>query len=219
MDLTEHFNKSADTWDSDFLPDERKIIELLNLLDLQDGKSILDAGCGTGILIPYLHAMTGDGAKITAVDFSQSMINIAKQKHSYDNVKYIVGDILELDNMNCYDRIICFRSFAHFSDKQRALSVLCGCLCKNGRLAILHPAGRQKINAIHRNIFGCDDHALPEMKNITTWLEACGIKTVELIDNDEFFAVIGIKEQMAKYQQVYKGVNRKYTPFTRTFTS
>jgi trans-aconitate methyltransferase len=53
------------------------------------GKSILDAGCGMGDLIPYLYAKSPD-FKYLGVDRNQGFIDIARQR--YEGHEFKVGD-------------------------------------------------------------------------------------------------------------------------------
>ena len=57
----------------------RRLIEpsVLHLLALRDGESILDVGCGNGALARRL---AEEGAQVTAVDFSEEMIRLAKRR-------------------------------------------------------------------------------------------------------------------------------------------
>ncbi len=71
----------------------RRLIEpsVLQLLDLQDGESVLDIGCGNGALARRLVA---GGGKVTAVDFSEKLIGFARQRSGRTgaSVKYIDCD-------------------------------------------------------------------------------------------------------------------------------
>jgi ubiquinone/menaquinone biosynthesis C-methylase UbiE len=51
---------------------------LISMLAPQRGECILDLGCGTGDLAAELARL---GAKTTGIDFSSSMIELARSKH------------------------------------------------------------------------------------------------------------------------------------------
>ena len=60
------------------------------LLGNVNGKRILDAGCGDGF---FSLELAQKGALVTAVDSSDSMLNIAKRKHAHDNLQYLNMDL------------------------------------------------------------------------------------------------------------------------------
>ena len=54
----------------------RRLVEpsVLRLLQLQEGETVLDIGCGNGALTRRL---AGAGARVTGIDFSREMIRLA----------------------------------------------------------------------------------------------------------------------------------------------
>lgn len=74
---------------------------LSNSIKLSGKKTkILDVCCGTGILTQKLFEKYPN-AEIVGVDFSQEMLNIAKQKLKDKNFKYVLTDVCNIDNMKC----------------------------------------------------------------------------------------------------------------------
>ncbi len=56
----------ADQWDNIAFHDMDKIQKIVDLLDLRHSKNILDIGCGTGILLPFLKKNIPYDGKIIA---------------------------------------------------------------------------------------------------------------------------------------------------------
>ena len=63
---------------------------------LEAGQNSLDVGTGTGVLIPYLIKAVGPSGSVTAIDYSEKMVQVCKTKHSHiKNVNIKVGNIEE----------------------------------------------------------------------------------------------------------------------------
>jgi SAM-dependent methyltransferase len=65
---------------------------LLRLLGEVAGQDLLDAGCGEGYLARILAAR---GARVTAVDLSPRLVELARAKASADAIDYRVADLCE----------------------------------------------------------------------------------------------------------------------------
>ncbi|HHT9153197.1 MAG TPA: class I SAM-dependent methyltransferase, partial [Candidatus Hypogeohydataceae bacterium YC40] len=65
-----------------------RIREIISSFGLKEGETVLDAGCGTGRLIPFLLKEVGRNGRIYALDCSQEMLLIAKQKQYDGNVSF-----------------------------------------------------------------------------------------------------------------------------------
>jgi malonyl-CoA O-methyltransferase len=105
------------------------------------GLAIADIGCGTG-----RHAVrrVGQGARVTAVDFSEGMLERARAKPGAERVTFVQHDIaarLPLAD-GAFDRVICCLVFDHVREVAGLFGEL-GRVCKGeGRIvvSIMHPA-------------------------------------------------------------------------------
>ena len=79
-DKQKYFDKLAPDWDDITHHDPEKLKYFAGLLGLNPGDEVLDVGCGTGVTIPYLFHYVQKSGRITAVDFSRNMIDIARRK-------------------------------------------------------------------------------------------------------------------------------------------
>jgi len=61
------------------------LVAVNELLENVNGKRVLDAGCGDGF---FSLELAQKGALVTAIDGSDTMLNIAKRKHTHDNLQY-----------------------------------------------------------------------------------------------------------------------------------
>jgi len=111
----ELWNRKARFWD-ELHGDEgnlfhRRLVEpsILQLLALQNGERVLDVGCGNGALARRL---AGKGANITALDFSEEMIRLAKGRGFASDIDYRIVDATDKDALLSlgtahFDAIVC----------------------------------------------------------------------------------------------------------------
>ncbi|MDQ3007830.1 MAG: class I SAM-dependent methyltransferase [Chloroflexota bacterium] len=102
--------------------------------------SILEIGCGTGKNTAFL-AQIGDG--VHALDFSQGMIEKARDKVRAENVRFSMADITERWTFQdrLFDLILCNLVLEHIKDLSHIFSEARRTLKKKGRFFIneLHP--------------------------------------------------------------------------------
>lgn len=84
------------------------------LADDLRGKTVLDAGCGTGLLSVELARR---GAQVIAVDLSPNLIRLAKERLPADvpcgQVSFRSGDMLSPD-LGRFDHVVCMDSIIHY---------------------------------------------------------------------------------------------------------
>lgn len=195
MDIKEHFDRVAQTWDKTVKHDIKKINKIFNMIMIKEGKRILDVGTGTGVLIPYLISYTGKHGKIDAIDLSENMIKIAKSKYKHPNVTFIEGDITEYRlEQDFYDYIICYSVYPHFAEKGAVITTLYKLLKKGGKLVICHTQSRDNINKLHKDIFKDDNVSLPPATNLANALKKLGMRITAKRDNKEIYVVIAKKQ-------------------------
>lgn len=197
MNEVEFFNKAAHNWDDRCRHDKDKIIKIMELSDLYYGAKVMDVGCGTGVLIPYLTERVGEEGRVFAVDFSENMIKAAMDKYSgFMNVEFINRDVFELDMKDALDFVMCYSVFPHFEDKEKAVEKFHSFLKRNGRLIIAHSNSREHINNHHKaHEEECLRRAyLPEGNFVADILKNKGFRPDKVIDSDEMYFISGIKE-------------------------
>lgn len=195
MNHREFFNEVADKWDQMCNHDEAKLRYIARAAGISQGDYVLDVGTGTGVMIPYIHEMIGDEGEITAIDLAEKMLEVAKQKHPFNNVRFVLGDIYDVHlPKNHFDVIMCYSVFPHFQDKPKVVSRMAGLLKPGGRLVIAHSQSRKAINELHTkssDVVNNDD--LPEADVIEGFMKEAGLEPFLTIDSEEMFIVIGKK--------------------------
>lgn len=195
MNSREFFNSMADEWDSFVNHDENKIRSILGQVSLKSGDKVLDVGTGTGVMIPYLREIVGEGGRITAIDISENMIRVAESKFNFGNVAFIAGDVLVTGlPEGGFDCVLCYSMFPHFNYKKAAVLKLAGYLKKGGKLVIAHSQSRDAINGVHREASeAVRDDELPPAEIIMGYFTNAGLDTAVVTDNEDMFVLVGSK--------------------------
>jgi 2-polyprenyl-3-methyl-5-hydroxy-6-metoxy-1,4-benzoquinol methylase len=114
----------------------------LKLLNIKPSDNILDLACGNG---QFARKMAEFGAKVTAVDFSEKFISIAKSK-SNNQIDYQVIDLskkADLDKLpqGCFDAVVCTMALMDMENIDVLISHLPKLLKKDACFvfSILHP--------------------------------------------------------------------------------
>jgi len=102
--------------------------------------SILEIGCGTGKNTAFL-VETGD--RVHALDFSQGMIEKAREKVQAKNVRFEVADLTQAwpCEAGAYDLLVCSLVLEHIQDLDFIFSEACRVLAPHGSFLVneLHP--------------------------------------------------------------------------------
>lgn len=120
MDLKSTYNKIADDWFKDHQEDTwwhegtTKFVSVL-----PKNATVLDIGCGAGVKSKYL---SEKDLKVTGIDFSEKMIEIAKRE--VPGVDFMVGDIYELDSYNKKFNAVFAQAVLLYIPKKRVMEVL-----------------------------------------------------------------------------------------------
>lgn len=190
MNTKDFFNKVAFNWDNICNHNEIKINKIIGLSDIKPSTKILDVGTGTGILIKYL--LEKSPSSITAIDVSENMIEIARNKYNNTNVNFKVCDIMDF-NESGFDYIFLYSVYPHFLNKDELFNHIIKLLNPNGKIVIAHSESKEKINEIHcKNEYVKNDTLVPA--DVTGKLMSKYLKLDKVIDTDEMYYVSGIKE-------------------------
>lgn len=138
--IKEFFNSRAAVWDKTALiQDEETVRVLLKLSDIRPDSVILDVGCGTGMLEPYLLDYAPE--RIYAIDFAQEMIAQAKLKLEHPCVEFICADFYDFGRVRC-DNCFFVSVLPHLPDQERAVRHAASLLKPGGRLTVFNVQGK-----------------------------------------------------------------------------
>lgn len=189
MNQREFFDTQAETWDEKITKDDYdKISCILKMVDIQNKERILDVGCGTGVLLPFLKRMTGEERCVIALDFSLQMLKKAKVKFK-GSFRYIQADVHQLPfKEKIFDKVICFNSFAHFKDRPEVLTQIFRVLKVKGNFIIAHSANRKEINNLHKEIGSpVENDRIPKDETMISLFKKAGFTNIRIINKEDFY--------------------------------
>lgn len=197
------FNDQAENWLDMWYKDpetgrydkhEKDFERFFSLLPLKPGDRVLDTGCGTGVLVPFiLERITSTGI-LYELDFAEKMIEVNRNLHARENIRFIVADAenTPLDDASC-DIVICFSCFPHFHDKEKAMSVLSRILKPHGVFAVSHFDSSEGINKHHGSCHAVMHDHLPDKVAMRTLFQKVGLKIETFIDEPGFYYILAKK--------------------------
>ncbi|GAA4590689.1 SAM-dependent methyltransferase [Actinoplanes octamycinicus] len=102
------------------------------------GARLLDAGSGSGEMARKLAAEVGPRGEVIALDCSAAITAAAVGRHDNSNVRYVIGDVGDLDLPDgCVDGVWCERVLQHVDDAERAIGELCRVTRPGGRICLI----------------------------------------------------------------------------------
>jgi ubiquinone/menaquinone biosynthesis C-methylase UbiE len=198
MDTKEYFDNAASTWDEKFCkPTLSSFLEkLVPQFGIEAGQTVLDVGTGTGVLIPHLIKAVGPSGSVTALDFSEKMVQICSRKHSHiKNLTIKVGNI-EKDAFppEKFDAVICFGVFPHIENKTKTLQNINNTLKPSGKLVIAHALSSEELKAHHKKVSEHVAHdMMPKKTEMILLLEQTGFAGISIKDEPGCYLCISHK--------------------------
>ena len=181
-----YFNLLARTWD-DMAGSARngELSLVFDRIDCPQGGRVLDVGCGTGVLFPYILEKIGAAGRLIAVDCAIEMIKTASEKFfDIENITYIAAYAEELDETpSSFDAIIAFAVFPHVENKLSALKKFRLLLKETGRLYIFHLSDTASLNKFHGGLSSpvCRD-MMPDKDALGSIMKDARFEIKEYID-------------------------------------
>ncbi|MBN1625170.1 MAG: class I SAM-dependent methyltransferase [Deltaproteobacteria bacterium] len=200
--FNERAHKWLDMWYKD--PDTgrhdrftEKFERLFSFVPISSGDHVLDAGCGSGVLVPHFLERIGESGILYELDFAERMIEVNRELHKDKRIRFLTANILDipLKPESC-DVIICFSCFPHFGQKGKAMESIANKLKQNGRFAVAHFDSSDKLNNHHRKAGGPVEHdMLPSREKMFSLCEDAGMSVKEFIDEEGFYLILAKKQK------------------------
>ncbi len=189
------FDHAAENWEAhNYPPEVRARLERL-LLGLGIGRdlTILDVGCGQGVLLPYLRRISGPKAKLVALDASAAMLRAVADRDAAALALHAPAEAVPL--IDAYvDLILCFSAFPHFSDHPAVAREFYRLLKPGGTAYVLHLGGSETINRHHDGHEAVHGDHLPRAQAMRTLFAEAGFSSLELTDNPEMYCFKAVKD-------------------------
>jgi malonyl-CoA O-methyltransferase len=148
--------------------------------------AVIDCGCGTGKNIPFFAERS---SRVLGLDFSAGMMEIARQKSTFPNVRFLECDITQLwpATKESQDLISCNLVLQHVEQLSSVFAQAQQCLKRGGRLFIseLHPIKKYQ-GSMARYVLNDQDLTVPAFDHqISHFLHASRKHGLRLLDMDE----------------------------------
>jgi len=148
----EFFDAIATEWEEDprNSPDSDELARLARLFPVAENDVVLDAGCGSGRLLPLLRRAVGEKGAIFEMDISGEMLKTGKRKRGDLRAHFVQANVQRIPvAKGLFDAVICFGLFPHIADKRAALAEFRRVLKPGRPVVIAHLMGRVELNALH----------------------------------------------------------------------
>ena len=190
------FDCQAGAWDESHRAEEEKIAALLDGLGLRPGWLVLEPGCGTGIISRHILRRIAPGGCLLGLDISHAMLTGAAEKSLSPWAYFCRADAAGIPlGPTLADAVVCFRVFPHLADRKGSMAEFNRVLKTHGRLEIVHPAGSERINALHARAGGAvaNDRIPPEAE-MRGLFSAFGFEIDSLDDREERYLLRAVKK-------------------------
>jgi len=188
------FDSHAEMWEKKNYHGETldKVKNLLQGLNLPVGGTILDVGCGQGVLIPFLRAHAGNDAHIIALDASVPMLQAISAKDPQVTAIHAPAEKMPL--IDAYvNIIICFSAFPHFSNKTAAVREFFRVLKPGGKAYVLHLMGSEAISRHHDSHHAVRGDYLPCEHGMKSIFGEAGFTNMVLADCSDYYIFAALK--------------------------
>jgi len=174
-----NFDDVAREWDNEKRIERAKIIanKIKSTISVGQDKSAMEFGCGTGLISFYLH---NEFKKITLIDTSKEMINIANNKIdtlNLSNINTYCGDLVESKYNDKFDMIYSSMALHHIVDINKLCKKFYNLINLNGPLCIVDL--NKDDGSFHKNEIGFNGYNGFSKRWLKSILEANGFSNIK----------------------------------------
>lgn len=189
--LDNHY-KNPDTDRHDRYAD--RIRSIVSFLALDPNSRVLDAGCGSGVLVPYLLGRLSSRGRLIEMDFSDQMIKANRELHTDERISFICCDAAQMEfEAQSLDAVICFAAFPHFTDPEQVLKRMSKSLKPKGRLVIAHLMSSTQLAEHHHSHTPVSRDRLPEKETMFQWITGSGLDIETFKDEPGLYLLTAVK--------------------------
>lgn len=191
----EFFDNLAAEWDLQYTAEDlERLSHLVGKMPLSPGMSILDLGCGTGVLFDFLLPRVGTAGLVTGVDFSFGMTQQARRRCPFSNLTVVDANACRLPfRGSSYDMAISFAAFPHFEDKAMAVREVGRVLRRGASFYIVHFFSSGELAALHHRAGGAVAHdMLPPEKELRRMFAEAHFDEVQIEDRPGLYLASGV---------------------------
>jgi len=151
--------------------------------EIRNGEAVLDAGTGTGILVPIIQSYRP--GRIFACDLSGEMLK--QLRKNYSDVTTILSDVRDLTLPDASINAVFINAcYPNIVDKAGAFENIARMMRLAGRVIISHPLGKRFVDCLRRNSpFPFDD--FPEASEAQELFAPFGFTAELLVDETALY--------------------------------
>lgn len=190
------FNSLAASWDQTRSHNPALLASLVRNMHIRQKQRVLDVGCGTGVLIPFLLKAVGHIGKVVGIDIADQMVELAAKKFQHlTNVELFRLDVMDYMAEDQFDHVTCLNFFPHIQNQSAFLKkALDEWLLPGGWLHVCHDLSRTQVNAIHGGSEVVKEDRLPACEVIGRMFEVAGFTEVHCFEDETSYFVQGRKQ-------------------------
>ena len=189
------FDEHAQGWEERNYPPEvrARLVSLVASFPLKDGDTVLDVGCGEGVLVPYLREHVGESGRLIELDPSEVMLRgAAKKDHGRPWLLKAAVETIPLLSESI-DTVIAFACFPHFEDAKHAVQEMFRVTKAGGYVVVAHLLSREELRQHHAQHFQVEHDVLPDDLTMRTLFEAAGWRDVTIEEAPGLYRLVARK--------------------------